>query len=168
MPYLVRKIVKKNNLDNILESKDVNDIYADSIFSEFKTKENTLSTWEAKDKELIKTAILAIALTSSNIETMDFIILDKDCLKTYNLNTEYTDPGKIPLTNFQQNHVDIINLTLDSLRNLAQLYQNPLSCYCRVTKSELEKSIKDAFSNSLIDISCANPTLSPKLSSILN
>ena len=45
MPFLVRKINKRDKLATLIASEFVEDIYADVPTNEFKTSEGTLSTW---------------------------------------------------------------------------------------------------------------------------
>ena len=76
MPYLVRKINKRKNMDLLNEISDFNTLSADLPTGEFRTTNGTLSTWIIDSLEDINNAVLAIAVTSSKLSKMDFIVID--------------------------------------------------------------------------------------------
>ena len=89
MPFLVRKLAKREQLSQLNIPKSIEDIYADVPTNEFKTKDGTLSTWHIKSLDDIEDAVLAISLTSSKIDKMDFIIISTDILDQNGLKYQY-------------------------------------------------------------------------------
>ena len=85
MAFLVRKLNKMDRLSVLAETPDVNKLYADIPTTEFRTTEGSLSTWIIESLDKINEAVLAIAITSSKISKMDFIIIDTELLSKYQL-----------------------------------------------------------------------------------
>lgn len=124
MSYLVRKLVKRSNIDVLKDIPSRDEISADVITSEFRTKDNTLSTWRISSAENLEDAILAIATTSSRIETMDFIVIEIGLIEEHQLFAEYSDPGSIPMEAQRTSHHDLKDLNLNKLGNIAFLYKH--------------------------------------------
>lgn len=57
MPYLVRKINKRKNMDLLNEISDFNTLSADLPTGEFRTTNGTLSTWIIDSLEDINNAV---------------------------------------------------------------------------------------------------------------
>ena len=159
MSFYIRKI-SRSNIKKMREATDVVHVPADVIGSEFRTKGNTLSVWEvsSKDMEELGRGILAIALTSSKIETMDFLVMDKEALEKYHLDVCCSEPIKNPMVYLKNSHHDICQLTLGSLTDLIQLYKSltddepDQKNVVRKTKDELVNLIKKAYRNDEINI----------------
>ena len=80
MAFLVRKLGKMDEIFSLLDKTDVQKVYADIPTMEFRSKNGTLSTWYINSLDEIGNAVLAIAVTSSDITKMDFIIINTDIL----------------------------------------------------------------------------------------
>jgi len=157
MAVFVRKLNNRRNIDSIRRVKNVIEAPADAVTSEFRTKNNTLSVWQVADKTKAEQGILAIALSSSHIETMDFVIFDEDAVNNKGLLLVHTDPEKNPYSNAVKMHFDICDMRLHSLASICQIYKDvDDSCIIRKTKSELRALILHANDAGLINPSKAN------------
>ena len=78
MAFLVRKLGKMDEIFSLCDKSDIKKVYADIPTVEFRSKNGTLSTWRINSLEEIGNAVLAIAVTSSDISKMDFIIINTD------------------------------------------------------------------------------------------
>ena len=93
LPYLVRKLNKRENIDIIGNTENVENMFADAATSEFRSKNGTLSTWRIEFIEKLDEAILAIVVTSSKIERMDFIVINTEYLDEQHLEYAQTYAG---------------------------------------------------------------------------
>lgn len=172
MALYVRKLAKRTNMTLFQSVSDVSEINADTILAEFRTRDNTLSFWEVENSSDMINGILAIALTSSTIETMDFIIFDEKYMQKYGLEMAPSNPGAIPLYEYQDAHRDAFGLTLGKFGNLALLYKElagldePACFLVRKTKKELENHIKDAIIRDKVNLQYANEKIKDKLIAI--
>ncbi len=125
MPFLVRKIIKRNSLIFFSEAEQIENMSADAATTEFRTSSGSLSTWLIPTMDKLDDAVLAIAVTSSKIERMDFIVMDPELIKKHDLYYVQTYAGqKIAVPDLQDTHHDIIGVTLIKLINCAKLYQD--------------------------------------------
>lgn len=124
MAYLVRKLNKRENVDIIGNTEDVENMFADAATAEFRSKNGTLSTWRIDSVDKLDEAVLAIVVTSSKIERMDFIVIDTDYLDEQQLEYSQTYAGqKIAVPDLQDTHYDIINVTIPRLINCTCVYR---------------------------------------------
>jgi hypothetical protein len=153
MAVYIRKLANRRNVEDIFASDTIESINADSITAEFRTKENKLSIWETPDDD-IDLGILAIALSSSKIDTMDFIILEKQTIEESGLTIEKSKPSSNPLVKAEGMHYDISDLRLRDFTRLASAYRVTSSDKARIkrfTKAQLKEKIGQAKINGLID-----------------
>lgn len=163
MAYLVRKLIKRDKLSDLESNGNVKDILADIPTTEFRTTNGMLSTWMIESIEEVDKAVLAIAVSSSEISKMDFIILDTELIKKYNLSYDYTYSGTdIPIPDLQDLHCDILGITMDKLTNCACLYRDILieepdegMYILRYTAGEIKNLLKEAIKNNRVDRSKA-------------
>lgn len=124
MAYLVRKHNKRENVDIIGNTEDVENMFADAATAEFRSKNGTLSTWRIDSVDKLDEAVLAIVVTSSKIERMDFIVIDTDYLDEQHLEYNQTYAGqRIAVPDLQDTHYDIINITIPRLINCTCVYR---------------------------------------------
>lgn len=159
MPYLVRKLLKRDQLSGILDEECVDDICADIPTNEFRTKNGTLSAWCIKSPDNIDDAVLAIAVTSSKISKMDFIIIDTQLLEQNGLKFVQSYAGiDLPIQDLQDTHYDITDITLKKLSNCAMVYKSIYELDSgedkyirRFTQHEIKEKLIHAFKESRID-----------------
>lgn len=164
MPFLVRKLNKRDALCQKYSKKmDVRDMVADVPTSEFKTKDGTLSTWYIQDLKELGKAELAIAVTSTRIEKMDFIIINTSILDQQGLVYVQSYPGQdIVIPELQKLHYDITGITLSRLSACAEVYQkiilddNDAGTYVvRSTASQIKQLLKKAMEENKVNINLA-------------
>ncbi len=124
MSYLVRKLIKYESILQIGSAENIKNMPADAVTSEFRTKDGALSTWEIKSIEEFDNAALAIIITSSKVDKMDFIAIDTKYLEQEGLIFEKTYAGQdIAIPDLQDTHYDIKNITITKLINCANVYK---------------------------------------------
>lgn len=174
MAFLVRKLNKMDRLSVLAETPDVNQLYADIPTTEFRTTQGSLSTWIIESLDKINEAVLAIAITSSKISKMDFIIIDTDLLSKYQLEYKQTYAGEdIAVPDLQNTHYDILNISVEKLAVCTKIYQD-IVCedpdyekyIVRLAAGEVKDILKEAFIKNRIDESKIPPNLEKELSKI--
>lgn len=171
MSYLVRKLSKRENIDAIGQAKDIKNMFADAATSEFRTKNGTLSTWLIEKIEDLDEAVLAVVVTSSKIERMDFIIINTDFLDKQELQYDQTYAGKeIAVPDLQDNHFDIIDITLNKLVNCACVYREVFQLdgeqgkyIVRYVEGDIKELLKRAYSESRLDLGKLNKSIKEEL-----
>ena len=124
MGFLVRKIYKRSSIDSFSEATVLSEMYADAPVTEFKTTKGTLSAWFIEDLNQIENAILAILVTSTKVERMDFIAIDTRILDKYGLSYEKSFAGcVVAVPTLQDIHYDIKEITIEKLMNCSQVYK---------------------------------------------
>ena len=152
--FLIRKIGrakwdKKSGHDWNLElEKD--EIPADALTIDLKTKENKLSFWQSEtDQDVdLKQVVLAILSAGDRLDKIDYVWIKKDDLIADGLFLENTK-GKTPVVNLIERHVDIIKLDYVRLGLVAKrvdhAIENKQCDRLRVTevKSLLQKAVDE-------------------------
>lgn len=166
MPYLVRKLIKRKNIDLIKDTSKMETIISDVPTSEFRTTNGCLSTWFIANLDDYEKAVLAIAITSSTIEKMDFIALDIEVLKNNKLIYEQTSPGAdMAIPTLEKTHYDITGLTLNKLVDCCKAYkdiiifdeekikenENEKQLIRRVPQKRIETLINNAIKDGIVD-----------------
>lgn len=159
MAYLVRKLNKRDKLVILKDAQNADEVYADIPTTEFRTTDGKLSTWIIDSKDELNEAVLAIAVTSSEITKMDFIIIDTELLSTYSLEYEQTYAGReIAVVDLQNKHHDIVNISVSKLSNCTKLYmdiikheQDEEEFIVRFTIGQIKAILKKAVSENRID-----------------
>lgn len=163
MSYLVRKINKRKNLDYLKCVTDMCDVNADMPTGEFKTTNQNLSTWHINSLEELNDAVLAIAITSSEITRMDFIVINTDILDENKLQYDQTYAGmKIAVPDLQDTHYDIQEISLKKLENCCEVYKKILQdddekeiYIVRYASGQIKDLIKAAIKANRVDINKA-------------
>jgi hypothetical protein len=164
MPVYVRKLASRKNIDTIRTQECLDTIPADVITSEFRTKSNTLSVWQVTDIDHISPGILAIALSSSYINTMDFILIDGQALSKNGLSIKQTPAANNPYIDAVNIHHDITDLTLEKLYNVSNVYKDSEAVsVIRLTSGKLKQMIKDAEAKGLINVNFVNSNIKDEL-----
>ena len=162
MAYLVRKINKKKNIDALRGNLNVDELTADMPTGELRTTHGTLSTWIVESLGELNEAILAIAVTSSKVSKMDFLIIDTEILNNHNLEFKQTYAGRdIPIPDLQDTHYDIVNLSMGKLVNCVLAYKDVVDkdvdgkLVVRYSEGQIKDILKKAFDDDRVDISKA-------------
>lgn len=124
MAFYVRKLSKRKSIEQIAQADSFEDMLADAATAEFRTTSGALSTWEIESMEKLDEAVLAIAATSTKIERMDFIVIDREYIERNDLICENTYAGKeIAIPDLQDTHYDIKGVTIAKLINCVRMYR---------------------------------------------
>ena len=109
-----------------------------------------------------------MAVSSTKITKMDFIIIDTKLLDEMELEYKQTHAGmEIPIDDLQDTHYDIIGISLKKLVECAKVYRTILSnedseeekYIVRVTEAEIKEKLKKAILDNRVDKSKANKPL---------
>lgn len=171
MAFLVRKLGKMDEIFSLLDKTDVQKVYADIPTMEFRSKNGTLSTWYINSLDEIGNAVLAIAVTSSDITKMDFIIINTDILTENALEYKQTYAGQdIAIPDLQNTHYDIVDITIEKLINCTKVYQkiveldpNGEKYIVRYAAGEIKDMLKCANRENRIDESKAPKKIKEQL-----
>ena len=161
MAFLVRKVNKIEEIYSLYGKQDLSQIYADIPTMEFRTKNGSFSSWFIDSLDQKENAFLAIAVTSSDIVKMDFIIINTDLLLSNSLEYKQTYAGReIAVPDLQNTHYDIINVTLEKLINCTKVYQsiveqdpNREKYFIRYAAGEIKDLLKKAIEDQRVDMS---------------
>jgi hypothetical protein len=162
MAYLVRKINKRKNIDALRGNLDIDKLTADMPTGELRTTNGALSTWIIESLGELNEAVLAIAVTSSKVSKMDFMIIDIEILNDHELEYKQTYAGRdIPIPDLQNTHYDIVNLSMGKLKNCVLAYKDVVDkdvegkFVVRYAEGQIKAILKKAFSDKRVDISKA-------------
>lgn len=153
MSFLVRKLNKRDKLCALGACECIEDVFADVPTNEFRTTDGALSTWKIDTIEDLENAVLAIAVSSSKISKMDFIIIDTELLEQNNLDYMQTYAGmEIPIPDLQDTHYDIVDISLKKLLDCSNVYKKIIveendeeeNFIIRFTEAEIKEILKKA------------------------
>ncbi|MCI8634197.1 MAG: hypothetical protein HFJ05_01175 [Eubacterium sp.] len=113
--FYIRKLSKRSNLFKIKSTETSAAIAADVLKQELGTSGNTLLFWKCDSLDTTKDAIKAILLSTTSIETSQFIIVDDELLEKYQIETDDTNEGITGYKGFENLHVDFCNLTYEKI-----------------------------------------------------
>lgn len=158
-------------MDTIGTATNIQDMFADAATTEFRTKNGTLSTWRIEDISELDEAILAIVVTSSKVERMDFIIINTEYLDEHNLEYNQTYAGQdIAVPDLQDTHYDIINITIPSLIKCTCVYRRVFEAdnnneiyIVRYVEGDIKELLKKANSENRIDLEKLNKGIKKEL-----
>lgn len=111
----IRKLSKKSNLFKIKDSTVNDDIDADVLRQELSTSGNKLSFWKCENSEDLKDAMKAILLSSTGIETSQFIIIEDLVLEKYGIEMDDSEKGATGYKGFEDWHVNFCKLNYGKL-----------------------------------------------------
>lgn len=124
MPYLVRKIKSRAKFQDLENVGSIKDVKGDFITNEFKTTDNCLSTYFIKSIDCLNDAVLAIVLTSDNIEKLDVVVIDESLCKESGVLHCPSPAGRdIPIKEIKSEHHDLKELTYGKFEDVLNLYK---------------------------------------------
>ena len=154
MPFFLRKIsrAKWNALNG--------DIPADAL-NDLKTSNNKLSFWKIDDhKQNLDQIVTALASMCDEITNLDYVLLDENLFS--NIKQEKT----IGITCYHQAnqwHVDLVELTVGQIVQIAQnIFKHP-NCHDRKDKRELISLLSNAVKGQKIDMNKLKEKVREKL-----
>ena len=155
MPLLVRRFERQRWDHDVRNDASIPHVTADAI-TDLKTKGNTLSVWYAESEAELDNAVLAIAGTLNQIDSIDVIALDMSDLKLAGLVLQ-EDVGATKIKGFDKRHRNIVELDYASLGVVARVMIDRLIEYdqkkktTRITALQIQHMLEDAVSSSLLD-----------------
>lgn len=168
MAFLVRKLIKRESIELIGNADNVEEMFADAATSEFRSKAGTLSMWRIDSIEKLDEAVLAIIVTLTKVETMDYIVINMDYLDEEGLSYKQTYAGvDIAVADLQDTHYDILNITIPRLINCTCVYRRVFRedkdrgiYIVRYTESEIRDLLSNAYEQGRIDETKLNKGIS--------
>lgn len=172
----MRKLNKRESIDIIGNTENIENMFADAATAEFRTKNGALSTWRIEFVEKLDEAVLAIAITSSKIERMDFIVINTEYLDEQHLEYAQTYAGQeIAVPDLQDTHYDIFNITIPKLIDCTYVYrrifkedQDQGIYIVRYVEGDIKAILKKATSTSRIDTNLLNKGMKKEICRLFN
>ena len=151
--FLIRKISRaKWGLNKELSSEE---IPADAVTVDLRTKENSLSFWKCKSdsRENIEEIALAIVAAGSSVERLDLICIANDKLQEDGQTWKDTD-GRTPVEDLVKQHVDVYRLDYVRLGKIASRIATAIKAdgYIYLTKKSLTQLLVTAVKEKRIDL----------------
>ncbi|MBQ8404042.1 MAG: hypothetical protein IJX55_06415 [Clostridia bacterium] len=152
--FYLRKLSKKANLLKIKNAVSKNQIDADILKQELGTSSNTLSFWKCENLEHPKDTIKAILLSTTSIDTSQFIIFSDELLEKYHIETDDSQKGTTGYKGYETLHVNLCNLNyekigivLDMIKEIADKKEfTP-----ELKKEEVKRYISEVREDGLLD-----------------
>lgn len=160
--FYVRKLSKKSNLFKIKSSTSINSLDADILKQELGTTRNTLSFWKSDDLLNLKNAMKAILLSTTSIETSQFIVINDKILDNYGIERDYTEKGITGYKGYENLHVNLCNLNYEKIGLILNIFKD-ISTNKQYTpelkKDDVKKYIIEVKKDGLLNEESINPSL---------
>ena len=151
--FLVRKISRAKW--NPEEGLSAEEIPADAVTVDLRTKDNSLSFWECKSdsRENIEEVALAIAAAGDHVERLDLVWIADEKFQEDGQMREYSE-GRTPLEDFAKQHVDVYRLDYVRLGKIASRIATTIKAgnHLRLTKGSLTRLLATAVKQGRIDL----------------
>jgi len=169
MSYLVRKISRAKWLPTNGVSGD--EIPADAISVDLRTKENALSFWRVDARRWddgLRQVALALATNADRIDKMDLTWVKSEDLAAEGISVNAT-AGNTPIQSLSHMHVDVNQLDTVRLCSVAKFLSHAIeqNCFTRFTKSDLLQEIAAAIKQNLVSLKDLNETVQTDISKFL-
>ena len=158
--YLVRKVTraKWSGGEGLADSE----IPADGVTADLRTQRNSLSFWRCPTDAQGELDDLALAIAAGRdfLDKLEFVWLDDDELTADGLGLNDT-PGRTPVTELSESHVDVTQLDYMRLGTIARRIHAAIedNCYRRLTRRSVKNLIADAIEQDRIDTDALSPKL---------
>ena len=151
--FLIRKITRaKWGPKKGLSSEE---IPADAVTVDLRTKDNSLSFWECKSNsgENVEEVALAIVAAGNRVERLDLICIADDKLQEDGQTWKNTD-GRTPVKDLVKQHIDVYRLDYVRLGKIASRIATAIKAdgYIYLTKKSLTKLLAAAVKQERIDL----------------
>ena len=163
MSFLVRKIdYNKWRQRKILEGEPAS---ADAITRCMRTTENKLSLWSINGEAGLEDAVLALAAQFDHLDAIDVLCIDLSLIQDSGLHLKES-PGSTPYAEFEQNHMDIVDLDYDLLGVMAQVVIESIrrDQSKRFTKSQLIEIIRSGVRDGKVHLSQLKCSIQKRIS----
>lgn len=106
--------------------------------------------------------LISFLLSTTSIETTQFIIINDEQLNKFQIDTDDSEPGKTGYSGFEHLHVNLCNLTYGKIGALLSIYKessNRSELAPKLQKQDVKKYISEAKHKGLINEELTNPDL---------
>lgn len=159
--FYVRKLSKKSNLFKIRDVS-LEKVEADVLKQELGTSRNTLSFWKCDDMSQLSDTIKAIILSTTSIETSQFIIVDDELLNKYGITIDETELGVTGYKGFEKLHVNLCDLNYEKIGNVLNMIREVSFDKTRIPelkREQVKNYIIEVRKNGLLDEDAIRPEL---------
>ena len=157
----IRKLSKKSNLFKIRDATLSSKIEADVLKQELGTTGNTLSFWKGEDITDLKNPMKAILLSTTSIETSQFIVIDDEILDKYGIERDYKE-GITGYKGYKNLHVNLCNLDYEKIGiilNIIKEISQDKSHIPELKREDVKKYIIEVKRDGLLDEENIRPEL---------
>lgn len=158
--YLVRKITRAKWSRG--EELADGEIPADGVTADLRTQRNSLSFWRCPTDAYGELDDLALAIAAGRdfLDKIEFVWLDDDELTDDGLSLNDT-PGRTPITELSQSHVDVTQLDYLRLGTVARHVSAAIeeNRYRRLTRRSVKNLIADAIEQDRVDLDAISSKL---------
>lgn len=131
--------------DDIIKGYDINNLGANTITQELRTKDNTLSLWAVDNTEDV---VLAMVSNATKIDDMCTLRIDDEIIENNNLEVK-NESGNSRIQDLNEFHYNIKNLTYKKLADVSKVILEALKSEGNLetfTKKDIIKILKKAIS----------------------
>ena len=162
------------NINNENIQWNIEKINADVITSELRTTSNALSTWAISEniedvESNIKEVVLALLTGKkvSSIETIDLILIDTKTASKFKFDD--TEEGDTSIDSLKNRHYNICDLNYKQLGELSKYFMGQIKNekFIKITKSKVQKILKEAFKEKIVKIDDFSEALQEKVKKIV-
>ncbi len=160
--YYIRKLSKRANLYKIKSAETNKKVPADVLKQELGTTQNTLSFWKCSDLNDTWDTMKAILLSTTSIETSQFIILDDELLEKYEIETDDSEEGTTGYKGFGNLHVNLCNLSYEKIGSVLDMIKEVAIEECRIPelkKEQVKQAIGEVMRAGLLNQEDVRPEL---------
>ncbi len=160
--FYIRKLSKKSNLFKIMDATSNSNIEADVLKQELGTTRNTLSFWKCDDITDLKNAMKAILLSTTSIETSQFIVISDEILDKYGIERNYDEKGITGYKGYENLHVNLCNLDygkIGAILNIIKEISGNKDYIPELKRDDVKKYIMEVKRDGLLDENNIRPEL---------
>lgn len=157
----VRKLSKKSSLYKIRDTS-LEEVEADVLKQELGTSRNTLSFWKCDDMSHLPDTMKAIILSTTSIETSQFIIVDDKLLNKYGISIDETELGVTGYKGFDNLHVNFCDLNYEKIGAILNMIREISSDKSRIPelkRGQVKSYIEEVRKDGLLDEDAIRPEL---------
>lgn len=147
MATLIRKLTKKIWMD-VEIAQQLGGLQADAL-KNFQTTNNNLSLFYVDETCSAERIASVIALGRQSIDNVDYVVFEDAVLESAKVRHRRAD-GDTADARVNQNHVDIIKLTAEQVKSLAQEIQ-ARGTFSRLTKPRIISLLKQLHESGCLD-----------------
>lgn len=167
----IRKLSKKANLYKIKGALTNGIVESDVLKQELGTSNNTLSFWKCSDISNTKDAMKAILLSTTGIETSQFIIVEEDMLEKYGIDVDDKEEGVTAYRGQEKSHINFCNLNYKKIGLILEMIKELASNEAltpELKREEVKQYINEVKNDGLLDEDILRPELKRAINKYCN